>query len=48
MCMCMCVRLFSQQPSGAVLNSAYVSVDFIRRNNYDGKCTHKFENLLAV
>lgn len=48
MCVCVCVRLQSQQSSDAVLNSAYVSVDFIRRNNSDGKCTHKFENLLTV
>lgn len=46
--MCLCVRLSSQQSSDAVLNSAYISVDFVRRKNSDGKCTHKFENLLTV
>jgi hypothetical protein len=48
MCVYVCVRLSIQQPSDAVLNSAYVSVDFIRRKKADGECTHKFENLLTV
>jgi hypothetical protein len=45
---CVCVCVFGQQPSAAVLNSAYISVNFVRRKNSDGKCTHKFENLLTV
>jgi hypothetical protein len=46
--MCVCVCVSSQQPSDAVLNNAYISVDFIRRKNSDGKCIYKFENLLTV
>jgi len=45
---CVCVCLSSQQSSDAVLNGAYISVDFVRRKNSDGKCTHKFENLVTV